>query len=91
MSANRYKHLYFSGWCTFLSYISGTVGIVDTEGNSLDNDRDMGDQTANALARVGEILDAHGASRLSILTSVSVLLSYLYMLIKTISLNSVLC
>jgi hypothetical protein len=33
----------------------GMVGIVDTEGNELDNADDMGDQTKNAMARVGQV------------------------------------
>ena len=52
-------------------YISGMVGIVDTEENLLDNEEDMGDQTTNALARVGQILALYGATPLSILASVS--------------------
>lgn len=58
-------------FCITVRYISGTVGIVDTAGNVLDNATDMGDQTTNALARVGQVLAECGASPLSILNSVS--------------------
>jgi enamine deaminase RidA (YjgF/YER057c/UK114 family) len=57
--------------CWSFRYISGMVGIVDTEGNLLENEEDMGDQTTNALARVGRILAQYGATPLSILASVS--------------------
>jgi enamine deaminase RidA (YjgF/YER057c/UK114 family) len=49
------------------------VGTVDADGNTLDNEDDMGDQTTNALARVGQVLAEHGASPHSIITSVSIL------------------
>ena len=54
-------------------YVSGMAGIVDgTEENSLDSEEDVGTQTTNALARVGQVLAEHGASPLSIIASVSI-------------------
>jgi hypothetical protein len=52
-------------------YISGIVGIVDTDGNVIENEDDMGDQTARAMARVGQTLAEYGASPQTILSSVS--------------------
>lgn len=72
--------------CWSFRYISGMVGIVDTEGNLLENEEDMGDQTTNALARVGRILAQYGATPLSILASVShatyIYIYYIYIYIR---------